>query len=137
MGVKIPGKSEPVEPNQLIDGVKNFTWGEATKGLTRIPVTWKVTANIIKVAKVLQELRNTKFERRPVHINSWYRPPYINQQVGGARNSKHLEGHAVDFRVDGLSAREVQRLLADFDGGLGSYSNFTHLDLGAKRRWNG
>lgn len=132
---KIPGKTDPVSTNQLIDGTENFTWGEATKGLTRIPTSWRVTQNIIRVAQKLQKLRDNEFNCNPVIVTSWFRDPVSNQKAGGVSNSKHLEGHAVDFYVSGMNIREVQRLLQDWEGGFGSYSTFVHLDLGSRRRW--
>lgn len=31
------------------------------------------------------------------HVDSWYRCPKLNSVVGGAKNSAHMEGFAVDF----------------------------------------
>lgn len=33
----------------------------------------------------------------PVHVDSWYRCPELNHAVGGASQSAHMEGFAVDF----------------------------------------
>ena len=38
----------------------------------------------------------------PVIINSGYRSPQVNKAVGGAANSNHLTGCAVDIRVAGM-----------------------------------
>jgi len=33
----------------------------------------------------------------PLHINSGYRSPTLNTEVGGAKNSAHMSGFAADF----------------------------------------
>jgi hypothetical protein len=73
----------------------------------------------------------------PVTINSGYRCPTHNANVGGARNSQHLLGTAADFVVRGISPAQVYRDLDPlWPGGLGRYSNFTHADVRAGRaRW--
>jgi hypothetical protein len=38
----------------------------------------------------------------PFHINSGYRCPALNQAVGGARTSAHLDGRAADCVPEGL-----------------------------------
>jgi hypothetical protein len=38
----------------------------------------------------------------PIHINSGYRSPALNAAVGGAVNSAHMSGHAVDFICPGF-----------------------------------
>jgi hypothetical protein len=38
----------------------------------------------------------------PIVINSGYRSPQVNKAVGGAANSNHLTGCAVDIRVAGM-----------------------------------
>ena len=41
---------------------------------------------------------------RPFGVTSWYRPPAINQMVGGTTYSRHLYGQAVDFYVENIPA---------------------------------
>jgi uncharacterized protein YcbK (DUF882 family) len=73
---------------------------------------------------------------RPVRITSGFRTVAHNRAVGGDPDSQHLLGKAADITVDGLTPAQVQKELALWDGGLGSYAAWTHLDLGSKRRWS-
>jgi len=62
-----------------------------------------------------------------------------NKAVGGADNSQHLDGRALDIDVSSLSTEErVQFLqMASAMGftGLGVYKNSVHLDTGEVRAW--
>jgi len=75
----------------------------------------------------------------PVIINSGYRCRVHNANVGGAPNSQHRFGKAADFVVRGVPAPEVFAMLdRDWQGGLGRYASFTHIDTrGARARWSG
>lgn len=55
---------------------------------------------------------------------------------GGAANSHHLHGQALDITHRSLGARALhQRAAALGRGGLGRYSTFIHIDTGETRRW--
>ncbi|MEL6223100.1 MAG: D-Ala-D-Ala carboxypeptidase family metallohydrolase [Cyanobacteria bacterium J06627_8] len=138
-GFKLPGYSstfylsDPVLP----DG--NFTWAEATKNGTRIPVDKTVVQGILKIADAMEEVR-AYLGDRPITVNSWYRDPVTNRRVGGASRSRHLVGDAIDFRVSGINPHEVNRRLESWwgaRGGLASASSFTHIDTrGYRARWS-
>ncbi|PSN19381.1 peptidase M15 family protein [filamentous cyanobacterium CCP5] len=117
----------------------NFTWGEATHYGTRIPVSSSVVYRIIRICQALEEIRY-RFGGRPMGINSWYRPPAINSAIGGATNSRHLYGDAVDFVVSGYHPYDVYAALNSWwgsKGGLASSSVFTHIDArGYRARWS-
>lgn len=92
-----------------------------------------------ELVTILQKIR-TRFGK-PVTINSAYRTPTYNKKVGGATFSQHCHGTAADIRVAGVSPRQVaayvETLMPD-KGGIGIYSNFTHIDVReVKSRWNG
>jgi len=72
---------------------------------------------------------------RGLKLNSGYRSPARNARVGGAKNSWHMRGKAVDMWTarDGLSRNEVRRLvaIASSEGinGIGIYSGSVHFDI--------
>lgn len=81
---------------------------------------------------------------RPLRVTSAYRTPAHNAAVGGAPNSQHVQGQAVDFVVDGLDCRTVYGAVEALiwakvieEGGLGLYSDHVHLDHrdGERARW--
>lgn len=125
--------SEPIIP----DG--NFTWAEATKNGNRIPASRDIVYGIIRVARVMEEVRE-RMGDRPISVNSWYRTPAANKAAGGAKYSRHMAGDAIDFVVAGVNAYTVYAELNSWwgsRGGLASSSIFTHIDTrGYYARWS-
>lgn len=134
---KLPGSSSTFYTDQPIIPGGSFTWGEATKEASRIPATTTIVNNIIALARELQKARNQI--GAAFIVNSWYRPPAINQAVGGVSNSQHLTGKAVDVQVPGFSGRRIANtVILWWPGGIGIYSSMpdvVHLDIGPKRTW--
>lgn len=135
---KLP-TNEVVYCDRPIFGAKHFTWGEATKNGSRIPVDKSVLQSIVKAAAIMDGARQVLGDRK-VLITSWYRPPSVNKSVGGVSNSRHLVGDGVDFIVQGLNPLSVYKILSPWlgdRGGLGKSDNFTHLDgRGYRARWD-
>lgn len=82
-----------------------------------LPGTPVVQGLRLLVVAVLDPLRHAVGEA--VHVESGYRPPWLNRAVGGAEDSQHVSGEAADvwapsYRVDQL-AREVVRLGLSYD----------------------
>jgi uncharacterized protein YcbK (DUF882 family) len=85
-----------------------------------------------------------KTERNDIlEVLSGYRSPKTNDRLrkagnGVAKNSLHMTGQALDFRLPGFSTRKLTNLAANLKaGGVGFYSgsNFVHVDTGRVRRW--
>ena len=113
----------------------HLSWKElACKDGTPYPEPWRTTRAIVLA---------TEFERiraavgTGIVIGSAYRTAAHNRKVGGARNSQHLEGRALDlslprewtierfYRV----IREVAMQPESCLYGLGRYPSFIHVDV--------
>ena len=99
-----------VEINKNVKLSQHFTLGELTKTSVKtkdgnIPSRVHIE-NLKRLTGWLETLRD-EWNRRygegddPVIINSGYRSPQVNKAVGGAQNSNHLTGCAVDIRCLG------------------------------------
>ncbi|HRK19072.1 MAG TPA: D-Ala-D-Ala carboxypeptidase family metallohydrolase [Hyphomicrobiaceae bacterium] len=73
----------------------------------------------------------------PVTVNSTCRSRGHNRRVGGASQSKHLTGDAVDFRIHGnVSATYAYLRSSGSVGGLKHYGGgLFHIDTGPRRSW--
>ena len=52
--------------------------------------------NLLRLAEGL-ELVRAALGNNPIHVTSGYRSPRLNQMVGGAKNSMHMQGLAADI----------------------------------------
>ena len=87
---------------------------------------------------VLEKIRE-HFDK-PVVITSGCRCPDHNKRVGGAPDSHHIKGRAVDFRVQGVASSEAYDYLDQqyYDQyGIGLYSTWVHIDTRSEKpaRW--
>lgn len=77
----------------------------------------------------------------PVRVNSGYRCPEHNANVGGVKGSKHTLGKAADLSCSLGSAKMFETVkqlkaegkLPDLDYCI-KYKTFIHIDCGGKRR---
>ncbi|MEB3229628.1 MAG: D-Ala-D-Ala carboxypeptidase family metallohydrolase, partial [Leptolyngbyaceae bacterium] len=136
--IQVPKLGTVYLGDPIIEG-GHFSWAEATKNGSRIPADETVVDGILRIAKVMEEVREF-VGNKPITVNSWYRDPASNRAAGGASQSRHLVGDAVDFVVSGISPPQVNRQLEPWwgdRGGLASASCFTHIDArGYKARWS-
>jgi len=78
------------------------------------------------------------FFGKKVVMNSGYRTPWHNYDVGGAAKSYHTRCMAADFFIPGVSKRKLVAFAkrSRFVGGLGCYSGrkFIHIDVRTRPR---
>src|SRR5664279_1804398 len=76
----------------------------------------------------LYYLKHTLEIRKPFHMISGYRSPATNAELrrhsdGVAKNSLHMQGRAIDIRLEGIDSRRIRDAsLAMHRGGVGYYS---------------
>ena len=81
--------------NQFIVKGVPLTWGEVTKGCTRIPRENHLISNALDLARKFGVVRE-KFGSA-ITITSGYRPIEVNRAIGGASRSQHLHFKALDL----------------------------------------
>ncbi|HEY9761189.1 MAG TPA: D-Ala-D-Ala carboxypeptidase family metallohydrolase [Trichocoleus sp.] len=130
-----------VYENEFVFPGTYITWGEMTRGFTRLPMGTaeygspeQVVNNMIELAKVFGTVR-TKFGS-PIAINSAYRPPNL---AIGASKSQHKSARALDVRPlngDYKTLLEVIKAVPEVKGvGLaGPKKGFWHMDIRPGRR---
>lgn len=116
---------------------KNFNWTEiCSDDLNTVPNQYK--QNLKKLANdILQPARDLL--GKAINITSGYRSAEHNRAVGGASNSQHIYGNAVDIYVSNMSGLELfDFFVKNFGkklGGIGLYYNenskesFIHIDI--------
>lgn len=62
---------------------------------------------------VLQPLRDKL--KKPILVTSGYRCRELNEAVGGAPTSQHLQGEAADIVAEGVSPEDLAKLLVDME----------------------
>ena len=111
--------------------VKEFACNDGTDAVFVAP----------RLVMVLQSIRS--HFGKAVNINSGYRTPPYNAQVGGVDGSQHTYGTAADISIKGVSVADVaayaRSIMPDW-GGVGIYKEqgFVHVDVRETRAdWNG
>ena len=95
------------------------------------------------VLDILFELHSLVGADTPYHVISGYRSPRTNAALrsrssGVAEHSFHLQGRAIDVRLEGFPTHRLHDLARQMGrGGVGFYprSDFVHLDSGPVRFW--
>jgi uncharacterized protein YcbK (DUF882 family) len=92
---------------------------------------------------ILNDLRLATGTRSPFQVISGYRSPRTNSMLregsrGVAQGSLHLQGRAIDVRLDDVGSATLRDAAIELRrGGVGYYRgpDFVHVDTGRVRRW--
>lgn len=123
----------------------NFTYSE----LNRCNSSWsggavsaaQAKANALVSMWKLQAMRHALGDQ-PIRVTSGFRSYACNDAAGGARNSRHLYGHAADLGASPHSLCKLARQARyhGFRGILGpgfpGHNDHTHLDHRSSRYWS-
>jgi uncharacterized protein YcbK (DUF882 family) len=90
-----------------------------------------------KLLEVLNKIREKI--NLPIIVNSGYRCPEHNKEIGGEANSQHMKGTAADIRWAGMNTTQAAKIAEECGAdGIGTYDSFVHVDVrGYRARWNG
>jgi len=89
-----------------------------------------IIINLRRLASQLQKLRDSVDAK--ISISSGYRCEELNRAIGGSRRSKHMQGLAADFTIQGYSVEESINIIkdnCDFDIVINEYDKWVHLAL--------
>jgi zinc D-Ala-D-Ala carboxypeptidase len=72
------------------------------KGVSNEPTPEHIENMKVLAEKIFQPIRD--HFGVPIHVSSGYRSAALNKKIGGAKNSQHLTGEAMDIDMDGHSS---------------------------------
>ncbi|HSA05749.1 MAG TPA: D-Ala-D-Ala carboxypeptidase family metallohydrolase [Candidatus Gastranaerophilales bacterium] len=114
---------------------EHFAWSELFDPRKGLPPR-DVVQSYGRLANNLEVYRHSLGDRS-ITITSGFRSSAYNTSIGGATNSWHTRGAAVDITVQGMTPRQVQdHLNSIHNGGLEYAPTWTHIDTGANRRFD-
>ena len=115
----------------------NFTLEELTNSETAVRLGLdntpdeKVKANLVRLAKFLEEVR--AILKRPVMVNSAYRSIKVNEAIGSKATSQHCIGCAADIRVPGLTpdniVKEIIKTNLEYDQLIREFDSWVHISI--------
>lgn len=90
-----------------------------------------VVLNLTSLCRnTLEPLR--EIVKKSIHVSSGYRSPAVNEGIGGAKTSQHIEGKAADIVVDGMSIDELFDIackFVPFDQCIHEFSQWVHISF--------
>jgi uncharacterized protein YcbK (DUF882 family) len=132
---------ESLDTTYLVSGKYDYEAIEKINHLLRCHYTNEVKAIDVRVLDLLSDIKDKIAPDKQLNIISGYRSPEYNEYLTHlgrhvARNSMHLHGLAVDFAIDGIGTHTISSIARSFaSGGVGSYPEFVHVDVGRVRYW--
>lgn len=109
----------------------------ARLGLKNVPAGEKL-ATLTATAQRMEDVR-ALLGGKPIIVLSGYRSPSVNKAVGGAANSAHMSGNAVDFMCPGFGtpaqvAAHLAKHLTNYDQIIEEFNQWVHVGFGPGKR---
>lgn len=110
-----------------------FTFEEFITTETGLYNTPVIDCHLANLASLWNNLNSVREKLgRPIIINSAFRSPQVNKQVGGAKRSLHMQGRAADIRCQPEYMDELWQILQaekDDYSELIRYKTFIHVAI--------
>jgi hypothetical protein len=121
---------------QLADSKNTDAFVPSTASLAGSAIVWHASSGCVP-ARLRSVLADVVGSFGPVTVTSTCRNAANNRAAGGAGQSYHLSGQAVDFRVKGNTGAIYAYLASNGAvGGLHHYGGgLFHIDTGPRRDW--
>lgn len=127
----VPSSGQPPDTGTFWDSIKYFTRDDPYIACPcgrcgGFPV--EPAEKLMRLADAVREAAG-----KPMVPTSTVRCKTHNSEVGGVWNSRHLLGHAMDFRIPGLSAAEVLSIVRQQKNVVYCYAidaQHVHMDIG-------
>lgn len=128
----VPSSGQPPDKTGTFwDGIKYFSRSDPYIGCScgrcgGFPV--EPAEKLMRLADAVREAAG-----RPMVPTSTVRCEAHNREVGGVANSRHMKGHAMDFRIPGLSSGQILAIVRQQKGVVYSYAindMCVHMDIG-------
>lgn len=107
---------------------------------------------LYRLLRLKERLKRLGYNQDGFTVKSGHRTPYRNKKIGGASQSRHIVGEALDLKIedinnDGEYTPKDKKIVLDLCenhiirnmGGIGLYpnTNIVHIDVrGYRARWN-
>lgn len=115
---------------------KYFTWQEAITSAKATEIKDPNLPSIEQTKHILIAASNLDLIREkvgPINVLSWYRSPTTNRAVGGATNSAHMDGWAIDCYSNTLTPLELCEIASKsgvvFDQIIHEYGKWMHISF--------
>jgi hypothetical protein len=90
-----------------------------------------IVVNLRRLAEFLEKVR--LLLNKPIHINSAYRSPEVNNLLGSKPTSQHCVGCAADIRVGGLTPDQVVKAIVKsdlkYDQVIREFDSWVHISI--------
>jgi len=121
----------------------NFTLEEATfsETATRLGIDNQPNSNQLenlkKSAEGMEAIRTLL--GKPIRVSSWLRLPAVNQAIGGAAKSSHMDGWAIDFICPGYGnpyviAKAIEESDIKVDQVIHEFGRWVHVSFAPEMR---
>lgn len=90
-----------------------------------------IVVNLRRLAEFLEKVR--LLLNKPIHINSAYRSPEVNNLLGSKPTSQHCYGCAADIKVGGLTPDQVVKAVVKsdlkYDQIIREFDSWVHISI--------